>query len=340
MILSLKFRSSFNRMLSIGAASICLAGTSSATIVSISHNFNSLGEIGNFDYQNQNSSTVGFDMTGGVGGSGAAVFQSTGASGLDKRTFGVYSPGTTNTDSTTLDTPTFALDATTTSSFRASIMVHGSAIGDTELDGKRKAQVRFGFLGSLNIPDPTKPQDIWKQNASFVMDAKIEFENSAGKFAKLSIEPKASPGSNAEVKAPKVEIQNDGVGAEFDVDNWFRFDLVITRYTGEGAGPQSFTFGGELLDLGPDGTDEPLSLGAVTYFDAFNLVPYLNLVSFGTDSTIFFAYQLEIEKAASPGQYGFQVDNMTFEAVPEANSLVLALVGSMLLGRRRRAGRS
>jgi hypothetical protein len=137
-----------------------------------------------------------------------------------------------------------------------------------------------------------------------------------------------------------VEIQNDGVGTEFDIDNWFRFDLVITRYAGVGSGPDSFSFGGELFDLGPDGTDEALSLGASTYTDAFNnFLPFINLSQFSADSTIFFAYQLEIEKLASPGEYGFQVDNMTFEAVPEANSLVLALVGSMLLGRRRRAGR-
>lgn len=339
MISSLKFSSRLSRLLCIGAVSGGLATAANATVVSLNYNFNALGELADFDFLNQNSSTVGFDATGGIGGGGSAVFQSTGASGLDKRALAIYSPGTTNTDGTTLGTPTFAFDATTTTFLRASILVHGSAIGDTPLDGKRKAHMRFGFLGDLNIPDPTKPQDIWKQNPSFVMDAKIEFENTAGKFAKLSIEPKASPGSNAEVKATKVEIENNGEGTEFNIDNWFRFELVVTRYTGEGAGPQSFTFGGSLFDLGPDGTDEPLSLGVSTFFDAFNAVPFVNLVPFGTDSTVYLAVQFETEKQAAPNEYGFQVDNIAFETVPEPSSALLGLASLAFLGRRRRAAK-
>lgn len=319
-----------------GIVSLGTARPADAQSHSVNLDLNSLGQLGSFDFLNQNSSTIGFDETGGIAGSGAGVFQSTGDAGLDKRVLAIYSPGTIDSSGTTLSTPTFAIDSTTMTSWTASIVVHGSTVGDVAEGGKRKAHVRIGFLGDLNLPDPTKPQDIWKQNPSFQLDAKIEFENATGKYEKLSIESKASPGSGVEVKGTKVEIQNDGLGVSFDYDNWFRFELTIARYTGVGAGPNSYTFASEIFDLGEDGTDLPLSLGVSEFYDAFNAVPYVNLAPFSTDSTVYFAMQLESEKNETPNGFNYQIDNISFSAVPEPGSVAMLLVGAAFLSRRRR----
>ncbi|MDB6070646.1 MAG: hypothetical protein JWL81_1817 [Verrucomicrobiales bacterium] len=273
-----------------------------------------------FAYTNQNQTTIGYSSLNGTGSpaSGAGVFQTTSATGVDKR---VFANGTST-----------RLTATGpgTQQWTASIVVQAPTIGATPLASKYKAHTRFGFLASANIPDPTKPQDLWKQNVGMHADFKIEWENATGKLPTLSIEGKSSTGNGQESKtASKFE------STTFNSAHWFQATLNIRRITNttDPSKLHLLALEASVYDLGPQGTSEPILLGTT---ELGNTLEFAN-EAFSTAPALRGSFMLEGEKAyAGTPYYNYFVDDLTFQSalLPDPSSpvtppvLTLALNGA------------
>lgn len=250
-----------------------------------------------FTYTNQNLTTVGYASTNGTGtpAGGAGVFQTTSGSGSDKR---VFAHGTS---------ASLSAAGPGTQEWNSSLILRAPTMTGTPVGSKYKAHTRFGFLASAAIPDPAKPQDLWKQNTGIHADFKIEWENTSGKLPTLSIEAKSSTGAGQETKTPsKFET------ATFDSTHWFQGTLHIRRIrnTTDSTKLHLVSMEASIYDLGPDGTGDPVLIGTTELGSAQEFVNE----SFSTAPSLRGSFMLEGEKGyAGTPYYNYFVDDLVYQ---------------------------
>jgi hypothetical protein len=260
--------------------------------------FESVAGLDGFAYVNQNDTTVGYAAGAGTGqpATGAGVFQSTSASGVDKRVLAVA------------DVASRIASGPETQTWTAQALVHAPSMSGTPAGSKYKAHVRLGFLGEAVIADPTKPQDVWKLNPGVHADFKIEWEHADGKTPKLSIEGKSSPGGNSEAKTSKFETST------FDPARWYLATLAVRRMV-DRDDPQAahlLAVDVRVYDAGADGLAEPVLVGGAE----MGVTARHANEAFSTDTTLHAAYMLEGEKGyLGTPYYQYFVDDLSFRTV-------------------------
>jgi hypothetical protein len=270
--------------------------------------FDSLYDLGGFDYLNQNSTTLGWSNTSGLTGAntGAGKFRNTATGVLDRRVLatGLISCRT--------------VSGPDTQEWRAGVFVNASSLSGTPVGSKYKAQARLGYLGGQRITDPTKPQDVWKLNPAIQADFKMEWDrkSSATTLPKLTLEPKSSVGNNTEVK-PASNFNT----TTYSPANWYYVELLVQRVINrdDPTAAHLFFVSASVFDMGPTGNSAPTLLGS----SQMGLTSVLNNPEFSTDTTLHSAFMLEGDKEylATP-YYSYDIDNLSFHAKLRANALL------------------